>query len=51
MFNSKKMGWTQHLARLEEKANVFKIFVGKPEGRQYLRYLGIDGEDIIKLHT
>jgi hypothetical protein len=36
MYKSMKMNWARHVARMEEKRNAYKIFVGKPEGRRPL---------------
>jgi hypothetical protein len=29
----KRMGWVGHVARMGEKRNVYRLFVGKPEGK------------------
>jgi hypothetical protein len=47
MLSSKKMGHSILLAWYRK--NVIKIFVGKPEGREYLGDLRVDGEVIIKV--
>jgi hypothetical protein len=33
---SKRMWWKGHVARMEEEIKVYKIFVGKPEGKRPL---------------
>jgi hypothetical protein len=35
MIKSRRMGWTEHAARMGEK-NAYKILVGEPEGRRLL---------------
>jgi hypothetical protein len=32
-----RMRWTEHVARMGEKRNAYKIFVGKPEGKKTTR--------------
>jgi hypothetical protein len=34
MIKSRRMRWAGHIARIGEKRNVCKIFVGKPEGKR-----------------
>jgi hypothetical protein len=29
------MKWSEHLTRMVEKRNAFRILVGKPEGKRY----------------
>jgi hypothetical protein len=36
MMKSRRMRWAGHVARMEEKRNAYKIFVGKPEGKRPL---------------
>jgi hypothetical protein len=36
MMNSKRMRWERHVARIGER-NVYRISVGKPEGKRPLR--------------
>jgi hypothetical protein len=31
------MRWAGHVARMEEKRNVYRLLVGKPEGKRLLR--------------
>jgi hypothetical protein len=33
MIKSRRMRWAGHVARMEQKGNVYRIFVGKPEGK------------------
>jgi hypothetical protein len=34
MIKSRRMKWAGHVARMEEKKNVYRILVGKPEGKR-----------------
>jgi hypothetical protein len=36
MIKSKRMGWTGHVARMEEKRISYRILVGKSEGERPL---------------
>jgi hypothetical protein len=36
MIKSRKMRWAGHVARMGEKTNAYRIFVGKPEGKRPL---------------
>jgi hypothetical protein len=36
MIKSRRMRWAGHVARLGEKRNVYRILVGKPEGKRPL---------------
>jgi hypothetical protein len=36
MIKSKRKRWAGHVARLGEKRNAYRIFVGKPEGKRPL---------------
>jgi hypothetical protein len=45
MIKSRRMRWAGHVARIREKMNVYRILVGKPEGKRPLessrrRWLG-----------
>jgi hypothetical protein len=33
---SRRMGWASHVARIGEKRNVYRLLVGKPEGKRPL---------------
>jgi hypothetical protein len=37
MIKSRRMRWAEHVARMGEKRNAYRILVGKPEGRRPLR--------------
>jgi hypothetical protein len=34
--NSRRLRWTRHVARMGEERRVYKVFVGKPEGKRPL---------------
>jgi hypothetical protein len=36
IIKSRRMRWAGHVARMEEKRNVYRLLVGKPEGRRPL---------------
>jgi len=44
------MRWTGHVARMGEERRVYRVFLGKPEGRRPLGDLGIDGWIILGLN-
>jgi hypothetical protein len=64
MIKSRRMRWTGHVAQMGEKRNVYRILVGKPEGKRPLgrprrrwvdnikmdlREVGWNGMDLIDL--
>jgi hypothetical protein len=46
---SRRMRWARHVARMGEGRNVYKILVGKPEGKRTLRRPRRRWEDGIKM--
>jgi hypothetical protein len=36
IIKSRRMRWTGHVARMEEKRNVYRLLIGKPEGKRPL---------------
>jgi hypothetical protein len=34
IIKSRRMMWTVHVARMEEKRNAYRLLVGKPEGKR-----------------
>jgi hypothetical protein len=36
MIKSRRVRWTGHVARMEEKSNTYRLFVGKAEGKRPL---------------
>jgi hypothetical protein len=47
-FQSKRMRWAGHVARMGEKRNAYRILVGKPEGKRPLGRKGVGGWTILK---
>jgi hypothetical protein len=42
------MRWTDYEVYMGEMRSAYKVFVRKPEGRDYLEGIGIDGRIILK---
>jgi len=40
------MRWEGHVARMGERRSLYRVLVGKPEGKRHLKDLGIDGRTI-----
>jgi hypothetical protein len=49
IMKSKRMRWTGHVARMGEKRNVYRLLVGKPEGKRPLGRLRHRWIDNIKM--
>jgi hypothetical protein len=47
---SRRMRWAGHVARMGEERKVYKVLVGKPEGKRPLRRLRRRWEDGIKMY-
>jgi hypothetical protein len=45
---SRRMRWAGHVGRMGETEGVYRILVGKPEGKEQLESLGRDGRIILK---
>ena len=43
VIKSRRMRWAGHVARMGEERGLYRVLVGKPEGRNQWRDLGIDG--------
>jgi len=43
VIKSKRMRWVGHVPRMGEERGVYRVLVGKPEGKRPLGDLGIDG--------
>jgi hypothetical protein len=39
----RRIRWVGHVARMDEERGVYRVLVGKPEGRNHWGDLGIDG--------
>jgi hypothetical protein len=48
VIKSRKMRWAGNVARMGERRDVYKVLVGKPEGKNHLEHLGVDGRIILK---
>ena len=48
MFKSRRIGWAGHVARMGESLGVYRLLVGKPEGRDHLEDSGVDLRIILK---
>ena len=49
VIKSRRMRWAGHVARVGERRGVYRILVGKPEGRRPLGRPRRRGEDNIKM--
>jgi hypothetical protein len=49
IIKSRRMRWTGHVARMGEKRNVYRLLVGKPEGKRPLGRLRGTWMDNIKM--
>ena len=43
VIKSRRMRWAGHVARMGEEMGVYRVLVGKPEGRNNWGDLGVDG--------
>ena len=43
VIKSRRMRWAGHMARMGEERGVYRVLVGKPEGKSYWGDLGVDG--------
>jgi hypothetical protein len=48
VFTSRRIRLVEHIARKGERIGAYNVLVGKPEGRNHLEILGIDGRKILK---
>jgi len=48
MIKSRRMRWAGHVARMGEERGVYRVLVGKPDGKRPLRDLGVDGRIILR---
>ena len=37
VIESRRMGWAAHVARMDEERGVYRVLVGKPEGKRPVR--------------
>jgi len=45
---SRRLRWAGHVVNMEEMRNIYKILIGKPEGKNHLEDLDIDGRIIFE---
>jgi len=50
VIKSRRMRWAGHVARMGERRGVYRVFVGKPEGKSPLGRPRRRREDNIKIH-
>ena len=43
VIKSRRMRWAGHVARMAEEMGVYRVLVGKPEGKRSLGNLGVGG--------
>jgi hypothetical protein len=47
VINSRRMRWAAHVACVGEERGVYRVLVGKPEGKSHWGALGVDGQIIL----
>ena len=47
VIKSRRMRWAGHVAHMGEERGVYRVLVGKPEGRSHWEDLGVDGRIIL----
>ena len=48
VIKSRRMRWAGHVARMGEERGVYRVLVGKPEGKNHWGDLGVDGWIILR---
>jgi len=48
VIKSRRMRWVGHSARIVKRRGVYRVLVGKPEGKDHFEDLGVDGRIILK---
>ena len=48
VIKSRRMKWAENVARIGERRGIYRILVGKPEGKRPLGDLGVDGRIILR---
>ena len=48
VIKSRRMRWAGHVARVGEEKGVYRVLVGKPEGRNDWGDLGVDGRIVLR---
>ena len=48
VIKSRRMRWAEHVARMGERRGVYRVLMGKPEGKNKWGDLGVDGRIILR---
>ena len=48
VIKSRSVCWAEHVARMGERRDEYRVLLRKPEGKKNLEYLGVDGRIILK---
>jgi len=48
VIKSRRMSWAEHVARIGERRGVYRVLVGKPEGKNHLEDTGVNGRIILR---
>ena len=48
VMKSRIMRWSGHVARMGERRDIYRVLVGKPEGKNHLGDPGVDGRIILR---
>jgi len=48
VIKSRRMGWTGRVARMRERRGVYRVLVGKAEGKRQLGDPGVEGRIILR---
>ena len=48
VIKSRRMRWAGHVARIGERRGVYRVLVGKPEGKKQLEEPGVDGRILLR---
>ena len=48
VIKSRRVRWAGHVARMVEESGVYRVLVGKPEGKNHCGVLGVDGWLILR---
>jgi hypothetical protein len=48
VIKSRRIRWMAYVARMGKRRGAYRALVGRPQGKNYLEYLGVDGRIILK---
>jgi hypothetical protein len=48
MIKSRRVRWVEHVTRMREKRNAYRILVGKPDGKNHYQDQDVGGWTIVK---